>query len=222
MKKLVILSLLTISLFALNPKVYTSLGDTIYNNVNKIDNLQNIPEYAPYEKAIQKYVLEVFISKKNGFTIENGDENISASSYLQKLRSLNKQQDTLLRSVKNNFDISIKNENNELFTALVNSGLIDIKEYKHTIMKYYFNHIELINPEGVIQTFLDNNAKLRAQAKRRKLAWIKHQKALEVKKIKRLRKADKEKQEKIENQLEMELKAKKKKIFQEQHRELLR
>jgi len=220
MKTFVILSFLTISLFALNPKVYSSLGDVIYDDVDEIASLQEIQEYEPYTKAIKKYVLEVSETKKHGFSIEDGDKNVSAKKHLAKLRSLFKQHETLIKSVHNNFYKSMQNNDSSFFSSIINSGLIDVKKNKKIIMKYYLSHIDDVGTAGVVQKFLDKDAKLREQAKKKRMAWYKHQIALEHKKIQRLRKADKEKKAEIENKLEIELTNKKKSILQNQHKEL--
>ena len=88
MKKLLIISLLATFLFAQNPRVYSAIGDDIYNNVEAIENLIPLSEYKADEDKIQKYVKEVKAAKEVGFKVEARDKEVKASIYLQTLRIL--------------------------------------------------------------------------------------------------------------------------------------
>ena len=52
MIKLLILSLLATFLMAQNPKVYSALGDVIYDNLENIERLKDIPAFSQFEKKI--------------------------------------------------------------------------------------------------------------------------------------------------------------------------
>lgn len=96
-------------------------------------------------------------------------------------------------------------KDNSLFIGTVNSGLLDTRKYQKQIMNYYKMHKDSINPEGIIQEFVDE-----AYSKKHKKRWkLKTKKQIEEEKIKRLRANDKLKQEALENKLLQELKEKK-------------
>lgn len=219
MKKIIITLLCTTFLFANNPIVYAALGDVIYNNVDKINNLKSISQYSAEIDKIDKYVSSVEKTKKSGFSIERGEKKINKIDYLNSLRKLSKTNDYFVRSAKKNFKQAISKEDSLLFSKIVNSGLVDTQKYKEKIINYYFEHAEDINASGIIQSYLDEDKKLKAK----KEIQVKHyqsKKMREEAKIRRIRKEDKEKQEALEKKLDAELKAKKRQIREEQKSEL--
>lgn len=216
MKKLVVLSLLATLLFAQNPRVYSALGDAVYDNVANIEKLKYLPEFSAEKEKIEEYVKDVNETKKDGFAIESKNESINKSKYLDSLRELSKMNDDFKRAVRENFKLSIQNENSELFSKIINSGLIDIKSYKQDIKTYYSKHSDEIDPSGVIQDILDEDASLKTQSKA-KLT----DKDIQEKNIKRIRERDKIQQEAIQKSLEEEVSKKKQDIREYQKKELL-
>jgi hypothetical protein len=206
-------------LSANNPKPYAVLGDVIYNNVEKIKSLENLNSYKEYKNDIAKYVEEVNATKNEGFKLELGKANISKKEYLVELRKLSKLNDYFLRSVKTNYKNSMDSNNYNLFSEIINSGLIDTKKNIHEIVDYYYKHKEDINSTGIIEKLLNDDAKLKAlkEAERRR---HKTKKMLEEEKIKRIRAEDKEAQRALELKLQKELENKKLKIREEQKKEL--
>lgn len=218
MQKIVFLLLLSIALFAQNPKAFSTLGDIIYNNVDKIQKLENIQEYSVYKKKIQKYVADVKKLKSDGFALDEGLYN-DKMQYLNKLRKLSTTNDFFVRSVKRNLDLAIENNNSKLFTELINTGLLDEEKDKNKIIDYYFAHSNEVNATGLIQKYLDEDKKLRAK-KEYKKSLLKRKKLRELEKIRRIREKDKLEQQKLEEQLNKEVQKKKLKIREEQKKEL--
>jgi len=218
MHKILLLLILATLLTAQNPKAFSALGDIIYNNVDKIQKLENIDEYAPYEKKIQKYILAVKRLKKEGFSLDEGVLK-DKMHYLKQLRELSRTNDFFVRSVKRNLDLAIENENSILFTKLTNSGLIDEKRSKNKILDYYFAHSDDVNTTGLIQKYLDEDKKLQAK-KERKKSLLQRKKERELEKIQRIRKKDRLEQQKLEEQLNKEVQKKKLQIREEQKKEL--
>lgn len=224
MRSLVVILILSTLLFSSstsnkNPDVYAALGDVIYGNVNSIENLQNLSPYTIYKEKIQNYVQAVKDAKKIGEKIESGDKNVDADEYLATLRNLSKENDFFVRLTNIYYESSIKNEKSELFLDLVNSGLVDTQERKQEILDYYFTHKDDINATGVIQTFLDEDAKLKAK-KETQIIYEKSKKNKELEKIERIRQKDQLEQEALEQKLQKELEEKKKKLREEQKIEL--
>lgn len=213
MKKLVLLSLLATLALAQNPRVYSALGDIIYDNISKIEKLKQTAEFSVLESKIDKYIEDVQNTKKDGFSIESNDKNINKGEYLSKLRELSKSNDFFVREVKNYFVESIKTQDNRLFIATVNSGLIDTKAHKQEIVNYYLKHSGDIDASGVIQGFLNENVAIKKRTKKRKTH-------IEVNNIKRIRQRDKRLEEAVRKSLEDELIQKKKVIRADQEREL--
>ena len=220
MKKLVILFLLATLIFAQNPNVYSALGDVIYNNVDAIEKLKHIPEFSASKEKIEKYIEDVHNIKKDGFAIESGDKSLDKDEYLNKLRELSKINDSFVRDVKTSFKESITSENNELFLATVNSGLIDTNFCKQDILEYYLNHSDDINASAVIQELLDEEAVVKKRITESRQKSRNTIEKIQADKIKRIRQRDKFRQEAIKKSLEEEVIKKKKEILENQKKEL--
>ena len=209
----------SLSLFAENPHVYSALGDLIYNNVPAIEALTKLPTFSIYKEKIQDYTKKVAKTKKDGFAVELGYKNADSKRYLNALRELSKVNDFFVREVNLQFKDALKQENTTLFVALVGNPLLDTQKYKQDIIKYYFTHKDSIQPTGIIQKYLEEDAALKArQEAQRKRYKSKRQRELE--RIRYLREKDKEAQEKLEKELDEKLKRKKQEIREYQEKEL--
>jgi hypothetical protein len=221
MIKTLLLTLIVTCGFAANPAVYSALGDVIYDNVAHIENLKDIKEYERYKVRIDAYVAKVAQAKEEGFKLEKGDISIDKKVYLQKLRELSVTNDFFIKDVHASYKASMRDNDNELFSKIINSKLLDIDKYKSEIKEYYIQNSEEITQEGVIQQLLDEDARLAKQRDLNKKKY-KSPQELEREKIERLRKKDKEKEEALQKALEKELQEKKKNILKEQIKELSR
>ena len=204
MYKLLLLTFMLTFLYSNNPKPYAALGNVIYDNVQKIDSLQKLKSYDLYKSDIAKYVKEVELAKKEGFEIEASKAKISKKDYLIKLRHLAKINDNYLRGIRDNYKASMNNNNYNLFSEIINCGLIDTNKNKNEIIDYYYKHQEDINASGVIEDFLNDDAKLKALKESQKIKY-KTKKILEEEKIKRIRDKEKTTQENLEVKLQNEL-----------------
>jgi len=210
--------LLFVSLEARNPYPFAALGDVIYDNAPKIAKLKNIEGFSMYNEKITQYLRDVKRAKEEGFALETGKVK-DKKAYLNKLRALAKEYDAFRRAVEESFEEAIKNENVTQVSQLINSGLLDTERYKNEILDFYFEHIDVMPTEGVIQSYLDEDAKLRKKrAAQRKRYLSKKQRELE--RIKKIRQKDKRDQERLEKKLQEELMQKKKEIQDYQKREL--
>ena len=219
MRNFFILLLLTTLLIAQNPIAFAALGDVIYNNVDKIEKLKNIDEYKIYDKKIDQYVEDVKKAKEEGFALENGSDATSRMAYLNKLRELVKTNDFFVRSIESSYEAAKKHENSRLFSQMINTGLLDTQERKKEIIDYYFAHQEDMNTTGLIQTYLDEDAKLRAK-KEAQQKRIMSKKEKEAERIRRIRENDRREKERLEKKLQEELKKKKEEIREYQKEEL--
>lgn len=222
MKNLVVLFLISTLLNAQNPKVYAALGDIIYDNAPKIEKLKDLTTFASSVDKINQYINDVNTSKEYGFLLDAGDMQSDKLIYLKKLRGLVKTNDYFVRSVKSKFKVSMDTQDHLLFSATVNSGLIDTEKNKSEIVNYYLEHSDDINASGIIQEFLDKDEALRKEkeARLKNRAIEKDIKESQEAKIKRLRKNDKEKQEVLKKSLEEEVFKKKSAIRENLIKEL--
>ena len=219
MIRVIIFSLLVTFLSADNPKIYSALGDIIYNNVLKIQNLQTISQYSQYKENINNYILKVKNAKKIGYAIELGDTTIDKKEYLNIIRKLSKTNDFFQRTTINFFKESIKKQNDQLFLQTLNSGLIDTKKYKADIFEYYFSNSNNIKTCDILQNMIDEDKLLKQKQKLAKKNQL-TKKQIQEAKIKRLRANDEAKQETLQKQLEEKLLRKKSQIRKEQLEEL--
>lgn len=219
MYKLLLLTLLTTFLNAQNPLPYAALGDVIYDNVEKIDSLKNISSYALYKDDIDSYTTAVYKAKEQGYAVEKSCNRKAKKEYLNTLRLLSKRNDYFLRGLQNQYIESLNSDNYEFFSEIINSGLIDTQSKKEEIIDYFYKNKEDMNSTGVIDTFLEEDAHLKALKDIQK----KHYKSkiqLQEEKIKRIRENDLKQQEKIEENLQNDLNNKKANIRKIEKKEL--
>lgn len=221
MRILFLISLFLTQLFSKNPDVYSALGDVIYDNAQNIEKLESIDYFDMYDEKIKKYIQKVNSLKTLGYKIEKGELSESKKEYLIGLRKLSQDNDFFTRTAKKAYEDAMTNENSKLFSEIINTGLIDVNEQKKEIIDYYFAHQQDINASGVIQTFLEEDAKLK-DLKEAELRKQKTKKERELEKIKQIREKDKLEQKALEDKLQKEVEQKKKKLREEQKEELLK
>lgn len=219
MYKLILITLVVTLLSAHNPTPYSALGDVIYDNVSKIETLKQIDSYKLYVDDINKYTSKVYEAKAQGYKLEKAATSKSKKEYLNRLRTLSETNDYFLRSINNQYKESMKKDNFELFWQIINSGLINTYKNKKEIIDYYYKHKENINSAGVIDNFLEEDARLKATKDVQK-KYYKSKKQLEVEKIKRIRANDKAAQKRLEEDLQQDLNLKKEEIRKIQRKEL--
>ncbi|MCF6339784.1 MAG: hypothetical protein L3J10_03380 [Sulfurimonas sp.] len=220
MKKLLFLSIFAIQIFAQTPNVYSTLGNEIFSNIEKIENLKTIPEFKNYENKIDRYIQDVKQIKQDGFLVREQENNVSKEMYLNRLRELSSINDIFLKYVENNFKNSIQDKNNKLFLSMVDSGLLDTAEYKNEILDYYLKHSEEMEPSEIIKIFLNEKKEKQKIIQERIESVNTFKKDTDAARIKRIRKRDKEKEEAVIKLLDEEVMKKKKDIRENQKKEL--
>jgi len=201
-----------------SPDVYSALGNVIYGNIDSIIKLQELDAFKSFSEKINNYAKNVEKSKAIGFDIESGNKNVDEVVYLETLRTLSKENDYFGRSVRSAYRSSMEKENNKLFIETVNSGLLNTDKKREQIVEYYLKHSEDINASGVIQKYLDEDAKIKS--KRKSYSYEKAKKLRDEAKIRRIREEDKKKQAQLEKDLTQEVQQKKIEIRENQKKEL--
>ena len=137
MKAIVLFFVMMSSLFAIvYPKVYSSLGDKIYDNAPKIEKLSKIKEYKEFEDKIDNYIKDVKDAMSLGYALEYKLSK-NNEKYLKQLRELAKTNDFFVKSANSMFKKSMKTDNYELFVNIIDTGLIDLDRNKEIILEYY-------------------------------------------------------------------------------------
>jgi len=223
MKKILLFCIISLSLFAQsidslsNPKVYSALGDEIYDNVYKIQKLKQIEKYGSFILKIDAYLSKVAEAKKLGYAVESGQKLDERLDYLDRIRKLSQENSYFFKSAYSSFQSAIDTQNSKIFLSIVNSGMINAQKNSKKIINYYKKHSDEIDSTGIIQNLIDE-----VKNKKNK-KYTKKVKSLTNKaKVKRIREADKYNQEALEKKLSDEVAKKKEKIKQEQERELFK
>ncbi len=218
MKIILFTTILALTLFASNPKVYSALGDKLYNNLEKIGSLEQNKNFKSDDDIIKEYIFSVKALKEIGFNIDKGNFSVSKKEYLTSLRELSKTNDYFVIKVKKLFLDSIDKEDSELFISMIKTGLLDINRYKSKIKNYYYTHKDEIDiKDTIIEEFLAEE-----QKKSKKPAVYKGLTKEELHKanIERIRAKDKARHEAMQKALEEELREKKMLIREQQIKEL--
>lgn len=218
MIKIVVLSLLATLVLAQNPRAYSAIGNPIYDSAPKILNLKHIPQYKEFEVKIDNYYFDVDDVKDMGFEVD-GNKRAKSKEYLGRLRALIKTHDFFIKVAHGGYHSSIKDEDSQLFSDIINTGIIDTQKNKREIIRYYLKHTDEINPKGIIQQYLDEDEKLRREAQARRDA-MPTKKSIQEAKIKRLQEKDRARKLAREKALEKELMQKKLDIRKNQKEEL--
>ena len=219
MIKMIILFLFVVEVMAQNPKIYASLGDSIYDSVENIDGLKSIKIFANNTSEIDLYVRDVYRIKEFGFEIDSTKNAKDIKKYLFNLRNLSKRKSFFYKKANKYFIKSMQIKDNRMFLDILESGLIDTKKNKVKIMEYYHANCEGMKVKGMIKEFLDEEERIRLEKERRKKHRL-TKKQIQEAKIRRIRKNDRLKEEALEKKLEEELIKKKLRIREEQLREL--
>lgn len=231
MMKIIVLFLFATLLVAANPKVYSALGDVVYDNIQNIEKLKDIESYSKDIQMIDIYIKNVNKSKDFGYSIEGGDKSVDKGEYLKGIRVLSKTNDFFHRKALSTFKLSMKNRDNEQFIQIVNTGLIDTQKYKNEIVEYYFfqcgdikelaedsntslsvDSCTVINQYTVIQDYIEEDKLLKEKNEK----GLVTKKQIQEARIKSIRNKDKKKQASIQNELEKELTKIKSEIRKEQ------
>ena len=201
---------------AVHPKVYESLGNEIYSNAAHIEKLKTLDLYTQYTNTIDTYISDVNKTKILGYQVESGNRKNIKLEYLNQLRKHKKVNDYFIRSAQSAFKSALDSKDNILFVGIVNSGLLDTSKNRKAIMNYYKMHKKDMNPQGIMQIFLDEEE----ASKNKKYFKSKTKKQIQEEKIARLRKNDILDKAALEKKLSDALKAEKAEIRKEQEREL--
>jgi len=219
MYKLLFITFIATILSAHNPLPYAALGNIIYDNAEKIQQLTDIDAYNVYKDDIEQYLKDLKVTKVLGYKLEKESASSLKKKYLNSLRRLSKKNDYYLRSINTQYNEAMKSKNYKLFLQIINKKLINIKKHKKEIIDYYYTNQENIDKSGVIDELLKEDARLKALKESQKRRY-KTKKELEAEKIKRIRENDKLARQKLEAELQKDLINKKEKIREIQKREL--
>lgn len=199
-----------------SPKIYSRLGDEIYESVKNIKKLQQISRANDLEVRMKRYLNGVQDAKKLAYKIESMNKIELAPEYLNRLRELYKEKEYFRKIAKYKLTESIQQDNKYKFISLINNGFIDANSYKSNIIVYYKRYGEEIISSKKVQDIVDQyNKSLRKKTYKKKSVKTKKKERID-----RYRRLSKAKKEDFVNKLESELRIEKEKIEQMKIEEL--
>ena len=239
MKKYLLLLTLSLSLYAQNPKSFAALGDVLYNDVDKFENLKEMASMQEFRSSIDTYIALAAETKEMGFAIdiENAKDDkdlaVDGKEYLIALRKLSTEHDTIIDNSRTRFEEAMGDEDSETINGMINHGVIEIDDYKDELIRYYEEFGEDQNLSSLETMYAGYLAKQKRETKATdvsdttavksvpsapKAKTKVNQKNENIKK--RMRAQDKAKTEAFERAVEEEKQEEKAKILEKQKKEL--
>ena len=137
MKLFFLLLTLSLTLWAKNPLSFATLGDVVYNDAKKFDEIKELEAMHDIRVAINNYVKLSDDTKKLGFSVDNKDKGADAKSYLKSLRKLSAAHDVIDVKIQKRFNEAMTDEDSHTVNAMVQYGVIDAVNYEKQLITYY-------------------------------------------------------------------------------------
>ena len=225
MKKYLLLLTLSLSLFAQNPKSFAALGDVLYNDVDKFEKLKEMASMQEFRVSMENYISSAAKTKEMGFVIdtqkaeEKKDTVVDAKEYLKALRDLSTEHDAIIVNSRTRFKEALNDEDGVTINGMIDYGVVDPENYKDELIHYYEEFGEDQNLSSLdsmyaehINRFKENNTTVVSNAQR-----VARENEASVK---RMRAQGKAKSDALEKSVQEEKEREKKKVLNEQKKEL--
>ncbi len=220
MKKYILLLTLSLTLFAQNPKSFAALGDVLYNDVNKFENLKEMASMQEYQASIDAYIALAGETKKMGFAVDaqkaKDPKNTSddGKKYLKALRELSSQHGAIMLNSRTRFKEALSDEDGVMVNGMIDNGVIDPENYKSEIIRYYEEfgedqNLSFLEPTYAKSLKKDSNSSVSQKRSSEDMASIK-----------RMRAKEKAKSEALAKSVQDEKNREKKKLLDEHKKEL--
>ena len=134
--------------YAKTPTVFKDFGDPLYANALKLEKLKELPIIS--KEKLDSYLKNVEEVKKFGNTLLKSDEK-AKEKYFEDLRKLAKQNDIYVDQAREFFKQAFDKDDVEMFSKILESGLIDIKRNEKKIFEFYKkNKKDFFNKENFV------------------------------------------------------------------------
>ena len=219
MKQFLLLITISLTLFAQNPKSFSALGDVIYNDVEPFQKLKQLASMQEFSEAINTYSAEAKVAKEMGLLVDAKDKSIDAKSYLATLRKLSVQHDTILENSTKRFKEAMVDEDGLTINAMVDFGVIDTEDYEKELINYYEEFNEDQNLSSLSTMYLQYLSTL-VKDKGTTLSEAQREQLENESNVKRMRAKKEAKDAAFEKSVKDEQTREKKKVLNEQKKEL--
>jgi len=220
MKKLLLLITFTLTLFAQNPLSFGALGDVIYDDIDKFELLKEMPVMREYKGEIEEYIEAAEKSKKMGFAVDEKSPDADAKVYLKVLRDLSVKHDAIIVQSRARFKEAIDDEDSETINLMIYYGIIDPQEYEKAMIAYYGEFGEDHNLSTLTPMYTAYLNSLKKDDNGTQLTDEQREAIENEERIKRIRARIKAKEEALQKSVEEEQESEKKKVLNEQKKEL--
>lgn len=220
MKKYLLLLTMTLSLFAQNPKSFAALGDVIYDDIPKFEQLKQMPSMQDFTSEIDNYIASAKQTKKMGFAVDAKENSINAKEYLKALRQLSTEHDTIIVNSRTRFQEALKDEDGATVNAMVNYGVIKTEDYESELIRYYEEFSEDQNLSSLEAMYNDYLSTLKKDDNSSALSAAQKEALENEARIKRMRELNKAKTDALESSVQEEKIREKQKVLNEQKKEL--
>ncbi len=141
MLRLLLIITVSISIWADTPKLYSSLGDLIYDNMESISRLADIKVMSKHDESIARYIGNCKMAHKHGLALNIDDPDAKAvKNYLEELRALDKERIAFIQISDRLLSKSIEEDDLESYSELIKSGVTDIERDSDRIIDYYLRY----------------------------------------------------------------------------------
>jgi len=218
MKKYLFSLIFSVVLYAENPVSFSALGDVVYNDIAKFEQLKALASMRDYIPLIDRYIEAAEKSKTMGFAVDTKKPSVTAKAYLDELRTLSTEHDTIVSGARERFEEAIQDEDGETVSAMITIGIIDPQVYSTQLIQYYEEFSEEQNLTVIEPLYRDYEHTLTVDQNRSKSdnTEISSKEAL----LKRMRATEKARSEALERSVSEEREREKQKVMNEQKKEL--
>lgn len=145
-----------------NPKIYSGLGDLIYDDMESMSRLSDIKAMTKYNESIDTYLEKCQTVRQSGFDLEkNKPTPAETKAYLNRLRSLEKEHAYYLRMTNTALLQAIQTNDYETYSELIKSGLIDIETNSEDIVGFYLQNRNEHNVLAEVEDFMKYQEELK-------------------------------------------------------------
>ncbi len=220
MKTYLLLLTMTLSLFAQNPKSFAALGDVIYDDIAKFEQLKQMPSMQEFTPAIDGYIALAKRTKKMGFAVDAKETSVNAKEYLKALRELSTEHDAIIVNSRTRFQEAMSDEDGATINAMVSYGVIKTEDYEAELIRYYEEFNEDQNLSSLEVMYNNYISTLKKDDNRSSLSAAQKEARENEARIKRMREQNKAKIEALETSVQEEKVREKQKVLNEQKKEL--
>ena len=218
MKKYLFSLIFSVVLYAENPVSFSALGDVVYNDIAKFEQLKALASMRDYIPLIDRYIEAAKKSKTMGFAVDTKKPSVTAKAYLDELRTLSTEHDTIVSGARERFEEAMQDEDGETVSAMITIGIIDPQVYSTQLIQYYEEFSEEQNLTVIEPLYRAYEHTMAEDQNRSKSvnAEISSKEAL----LQRMRATEKARSEALERSVSEEREREKQKVMNEQKKEL--